>query len=517
MNSEKRDDMNKDFDRQVCWPAFCLRKVIRGAGWLSAFLSAAELWILVGLVAIFFLVNLCVERCQGDSGCCGGAEVCPYFCGPTQPPNRSQKAFEKLFNVSEAKTGIVSMLIFFMTWLVGGGVLVSVLIKRYYCLEFGDYRCWTWFLKRHIIVLGWEDGLLAEVASEAKEARRECLVITQRDAREIRAKLAAAGVSEVTVYRGAYDDETEWKRRLKVERANCVYIAGEKDEVAHDAKVQMVGAALLEACTKTDTERNKLELKERIRVFIHDFGLAHSLMSLEQEGNGRNSQKNWSCINFHTNWADRLWDDLLKDSKGQIELFVVGLGAMGKAVVLSVNRKLGGQGRLVIHVTDDDQGKLDDEWVRFRKEFAKELNCPDGIVKIGPEDWQSVLWQLSRIEDGLQGRSQRVIVVVAKKQAEKGYRCMAEVIRRMSEYVDVDTRFTFALNQEIAWHALSGKADGEQDALRDLEICAESGKRIKVRIFGFATGCLSGDKRRAIGELNSFRPRQTQSAIPQKV
>lgn len=367
--------------------------------WVISLLSAKEVWVLSLVIAVLFGLG------WGITG-------------------SKSKAFHYLFDAGAAQN-IGTGIIFFITWLVGGGVLVSVMIAQYYRNIGGYFRRWPWLVKNHVVVLGWDDGMLMEVKKAVEQYSTDCYIVTQQNILALRKSLKSAGLERVILYKGDYDDPKEWHVNLNIKQAVRVFIAGEHTEEAHDARVKLLFDELI----------NKVPLK-KLRVNIHDFGLAWKLRSMPINAN--------VFENFHLKWADALWNTLAdryrwsgENRLSELEVFIVGFGAMGKAVAITLPGSFAV--KTTVSVSDDDEEKLADEFKRYKNQFGL-LNA----VEEPPCEWENML---KKIQDGNKVKGSARVIVVAKKRSEKGMLCMMDIISRLGE--NVHKNDVLALSQEI--------------------------------------------------------------------
>lgn len=327
-------------------------------------------------------------------------------------------AFIYLFDPGKASESWKTMAVFFATWLVGGGILVSVMVTQYYRIVGGYFRRWRKLVRNHVVVLGWDDGMMMELNKVLSNEREpvECYVITRKDVPALMKSFKSVGLENMVVYKGDYDNEIEWRKNLRVEEARQVFIAGESGEEAHDARVVLLYEKL--RCVVKNVP---------IKVNIQDFGLAKKLIAKGKDVFG----------NFHLNWANFLWRRLdLPSGMDKLELYIVGFGAMGKAVALTVPDDR--TANVKIYITDDDADKLSEEKSRYDMQFAE--SNPVCI-----EEWGSALESMhDRIDNGT--GTVRVIVV-AKKRSEKGLLCMMDIVSKFSDHVPRNLKL--ALSQEI--------------------------------------------------------------------
>ena len=378
-----------------------------------------------------------------------------------------KSAFLNLFSADRASESMFSMFLFFVVWLIGGGVLVTVMVGQYYKNKAGGFRRCTLLVGNHVVVLGWDDGILRELKQVVSEGNYDCYVVTNQNVPELERLLKSAGVKSCCIYKGDYDNPKEWRENLKTHKAVKVFIAGEREEDAHDARVRVLLNRVQKAC---QIKRTAPEIK----VNIHDFGLAKKLM---------HSDKIYE--NFHLRWAKALWKRLAASDLGSgYQLFVVGFGAMGKAVVLEAT-ELDGHRPASILVTDDDSeksekpDKLEAEKARFKAQFPHLVteSEAESIVRFA-ENWDYGLREI------VKANGKNAVIVVAKKRSEKGLLCMMEIVSKMGDSVPANTRLV--LNQEVdGYQWEDGKKEGDEEA-DFLQICPD----VRILLFGMKRGCL---------------------------
>lgn len=364
-------------------------------------------------------------------------------------------AFISLFSVEKSAEHWFTMALFLVAWLIGGGGLVSVLVGQYNKDAAGGFRRWKFLVRNHVVVLGWDDGVLVKLANEFRESKRDCYVVTDQNVFELGKLLECAGIKNFCIYKGDYDNPKEWQENLQLDRAKKVFIMGERDEEAHDARVQILYEKVSMIC-KPQTE---------IKVNIHDFGLAQKLIN-----------KAGVYMNFHLRWAKWLWKKLI-DAKqcDDYSLFVVGFGAMGKAIVLESTLNQG-HVPMSILVTDDNSeksgnnskkpDKLESEKTRFLAQFphmSKQVQFES--------NWQKGLEQIVKMN------GEKAVIVVSKKRSEKGMLCMMEIVSKMGDLVSANTQLV--LNQEVEGY-VSGKEDEDVMCI---------GGNVKIQLFGMKKGC----------------------------
>lgn len=467
-------------------------------GWFVSLFKAKELLFLMLVMGVVYVVAYCVASCSGEratredksmSGAgyvvlTNGLETTNAFVSlPTSVPctngataavckvtnglpfrlslqehvvassNACSCAFAGLFSADAAvKTGLMMIVCFFLTWLVGGGVLVSVLVGRYNYLNAGHFRKWRFLHRRHIVVLGWDDGAVAEVVKAmavVEGPQPDCYVVTRLDVSAVEGQLRRCGVKYVWVYKGDYDDMKELER-LRWKNACRVIIMGERKEDAHDARVKMLYQSMKEKLAKDNALRNtRVELVAN----IDDFGLANEL---RQKDNGV-----W--INFHRQWADGICNAVLSGKlQTDPRFLIVGSGAMGQAIALTVCERF--RDRSVIWIVDDDDEKLKAEEKRFGWEYPEKKS----LVTFHADEWCKVLDGTTRLPE---------VVIVAKKKSEKGMSCLLALLKTAKGLKECKT--VWALGQEV-------RGDAKEDMQpREFQISSD----FKVWLFGMRCGC----------------------------
>lgn len=354
-----------------------------------------------------------------------------------------------LFDSSQASGNLFTWLIFIIAWLFGDGILITIIGKYYVDWLNGDFRRNPNLVENHIVVLGWDNGILAELIKITEKEKKDIYVITRQKASDLRKYLQNAGLNNIVVYNGDYDNEVELNDNLKISEACQVFIAGELDEDAHDARVILL-------CDKLTDKNSPIVSVDKIKVNIHDFGLAWQL----------SERKNFE--NFHLKWAEFLWHKLnIPESISGLELFIVGFGAMGKSVVLTIPEWLKTTNPIIV-VTDDDGKKLKEEKERYDKQFYD--NDKDGkVLKVTDWEWSDALRKMQRPISNDKYR----VIVVAKKRSEKGMFCMMDIIDHLHD--PNDSRLKLALSQEIDGYL---KIPEEEMNI----------KNAKIRLFGMKKG-----------------------------
>ena len=433
---------NIDTDKRISEHCGCRAwRFLVGACKFASLFLAPEIWRLLAVFALTWLVCFFVHCVGGESWV-----------------STLQESFRSLFSLS---TGVLPIwkqialgLCFFVVWLIGGGILVSVMVAQQRRNDNGEFRLPSRLLRGHVVFFGWDENVPALMRKELQDgengSKKIFVLVTMSDVDDVAKAVEASDIEEwrLLVYRGFYDDDSE-RTFLNLANASAIYIMGECREEAHDSRVVLL-AKNMRSLVKDDG----------IPVYanISDFGLASRLKSDKR----KNSLSGVECINFHLDSAaamlNRIWGE-----KPFGRIAVLGFGAMGKAVVvkaLEMNLPL----KRPIYVSDDDEGKLEMEKARFDKHFPEYV---DAVQKCSYSEWLAVLHKA--------GEGEEWLVVIAKHRSEKGLGIVWDVISA----IDGKSNFRLALNQEV-------KCDlrCDEGAMQDsIEI---GGRRIEL--FGFRRG-----------------------------
>lgn len=328
--------------------------------------------------------------------------------GVSQQDSKWDTAFSIMFDASVARSSLKRKLIYFFVWLIGGGVLVSALIKKYDKIADCDYRLWRyWFFRgieniNHVVVFGWNDSVVEFVRYWQKKTDCNAVVILTATAPEKIRTVLGDSCGVLLIYRCEYDDDRLRKKYLKLSSAKAIYVAGEDGSSLHDTR-----AILL-------SDKIKRE-RDMVPCFcdIHDFGLAQKMVR----------KCGPICYrNFHSAWGYAIARKMPKDSS----VYIAGFGAMGKAVALAVKETLP---KCHVFVSDEDD-KFEQEWKRFEKEFSNEAQT---VQKI----------DFGLFEEAVRDDSEKT-VVIATRRSEKGWLRLSELIRSVSHKNN-----TYFLDQEI--------------------------------------------------------------------
>lgn len=275
---------------------------------------------------------------------------------------------------------MVPFLLYVITWLIGGGILLGVLIGQsarfWRQVRAGKFR-YKAFLYGHYVVLGWEPNcitLLRDVCKDRRSlpiynvlARRpRFVVLSECDAEEIIRQVNTSfkvgflhkRPFKLVVYHGQYDspDEFEW---LNIEYASSVFVTGEFNEPNHDSRVLLLLAHLNLFLSSSRLKESEL-IECRARIDSHVL-----YRSLRKSGGVERGERNGlkklhvRFFNFYDNWARRIWEheegsatyfpplDFLYDEeknneetgRQDIDLLIIGFGNMGQSLALRAMRR----------------------------------------------------------------------------------------------------------------------------------------------------------------------------------
>lgn len=379
-------------------------------------------------------------------------------------------------DITDGKARFVSGLLFFIVWLIGGGVLVSVLVSQRRRRDNGEFRLFSgrmfswrilsllrksvswsrsWLLKEHIVILGWDDNVPSIIKKELrKDPLRKFVIVTMSKVDYVLKAIASADIDRwhVLLYRGLYDDDTERDNSV-VEQASAIYVIGEAREESHDARVFLL-ARKVQAYIK---DRN-------ISVFanIVDFGLANKLRT----DVGEKLLCEVKCINFHLYSVENMLRKAQSPEKPFTHVAIIGFGAMGKAVAVKILGDALGTPPFVV-ATDDDEAKLTMEKNRFDVQFPMYKS----IARTMP--YNVFLESL-----GTERSNENWLIVIAKHRSEKGLGIVWDVLSATKGHANVK----IVLNQEVKCDLWMG---AEQNSM-EIE-----GR--EIGLFGFKRGDIDGD------------------------
>lgn len=391
--TKRRIDDRKDFKNR-------LRRLkdlflVRGHQFVYLFWSRDVIW-LFALVCIIYVSLVALLAC--------------CLC-KEHKPEMWNAAFSIMFDASVAKSsfGGCGKLIYLFVWLIGGGVLVSALIKRHDEIADCDYRlpkrCLGWI--NHIVVFGWNESVVEFVDFCQRKLKLDgncnaVVILTTTAPERIRTALGDFG-GALLIYRCEYDDERVRKKYLRLPSAKAIYVAGEDGSSLHDARAFLLA------------DKIKDDICETMPCFcdIHDFGLAREMMKKVGPISYRN---------FHSAWGSYIVRKMSLDKP----VYIASFGAMGKAVALAVKEK---KPACEVFVSAEDD-KFEQEWKRFEKE------CPDAAQTIRKIDFDL-------FEEAVRDNAEKT-VVIALHRSEKGLLRLLELTRSVRHKNN-----TYFLDQEI--------------------------------------------------------------------
>lgn len=493
---------------------------LRSLNNIWAYIRAPEIWVLVLVIWVLFVIAT-VDQIftQKIFSSLDSAKDIPeklwvcVKCG-------WKHGFQNLFSLPQNDMRIVPRLIYFVTWLVGGGALVGSILSTSRRFAKGEWRKWPWLVRNHTVVLGWDENVPTRICEHLASRKLGKLnfpetfyVLSSADAEEIRRTLRPIFrwwnlTINLYVYKGVYDDCKELNG-LRLQRANKIIVVGEKGESAHDSRVLYVPSAIRMAIERPWYERIFCCLDYCSRLWwsraplvchlkINDFGLYWQ--QLEKE-NGTslfpdvfNLKKGLYARrmevrydNFHDSWAKRLfsgdkaWGFPVKEpvdknsTPPKPRVLILGFGAMGKAVAVELlNREAD---RISIKVALASRNEFAYEWDRFNAQF------PDLIKKgdIGKDD--NVRMESSSLFDMLKreiSQDPELTIIISLKKAEKGMALALSIIR----IVEGVRKIQGKVNVRIAL----SREDSGSNAVSTSEEHSFGDSNFAVRYFGMSNG-----------------------------
>ena len=263
---------------------------------------------------------------------------------------------------------IFSIVLYCVTWLIGGGTLLAALVSRsgafFAKIQNGEIR-YSWCLRGHHVILGWDYNVIS-LLRQKELCRKQIVIISELPTAEIRKTILAAGgvgrfarlPSNLLIYRGEYDSKLAFKK-LCLKYAARIYITGVQQERAHDIRTLILLSHLDKYFGECNRERlSPIRIPCSVRIQSH---YLYRLLILNIK-KGPNSFQHLNkddvrFFNFYENWARRLWDENTRErNKGKgkaypvlryspannkipIRLVVVGFGQMGQALVVQALRQ----------------------------------------------------------------------------------------------------------------------------------------------------------------------------------
>ena len=274
----------------------------------------------------------------------------------------------------------VSYLLFFFTWMLGSGVLFSLIVAR--CIEYRQGRRKGLIHhdfgkeKNHVIILGWDDNV-PTLINELDEYNKVVMtddriirvaIITKQHVQSLRKLLMVFAIDSdihVSICNGLYDDIETLISDYSIEKAHELYIIGEPGEDGHDAKMLNLVASL----NSSPNLGNCVSLPVA-HVKINSFLLFDRLVRNRAEDD-RSLLVDY--FNFYDNWSKRIWSMLPtkranaypeirflggRSTRKSIKVVIVGFSSMGQALALEAMRvaHYGDDARTCVVVLDDHKG-----------------------------------------------------------------------------------------------------------------------------------------------------------------
>ena len=330
--------------------------------------------------------------------------------------------------------GSVAISLFLFTWLIGGGALISSIITTMQENHHGAWRKWRPLVWNHTLIIGWNDNAPTVIRQHLEACRmrlvktpwgvwqpkrpERIIIITAGDAYAI-SKVVESTIGSflqrirVThdVYCGSYDDVKE-RKRLVIERANAIYVLGDIDEPAHDARV-----SLWPTLIRCDNRFLKQNLYCALN--IESYGLFCQQQRKMTRGRGASCRLaiDLNTFNFYDSWAKRLFARLdIKGGGKHIEstsrvtiknpgpsapsIVIVGFSEMGQAILAEVARDCHYVSNDNVLVTVIDE-HLSDKYAEFKSIYPRIDEIADididwvDIAKLGSGDFLSTIGRLA--------------------------------------------------------------------------------------------------------------------------
>lgn len=482
-----------------------------------AYIRAPEIWVLVLVLWVLFVIatvdqilaQKIFSRLDSAKDIPEKLWVC-VKCG-------WQHGFKNLFSLPQDDVRIVPRLIYFVTWLVGGGALVGSILSTSKRFVKGEWRKWPWLVRNHTVVLGWDANVPTRIREHLASRKLWKLyfpetfyVLSSADTEDIRRALHPIfgwwhPTINLYVYKGVYDDANELNG-LRLPRANEVIVVGEDKELVHDSRVMSVPKAIYK--TIQCKWYNRLFCLDRFlpswwrwdpficRLKINDIGLywqqlgkqaVNDVIELPKIGYVRRMEIRYE--NFHDSWAKRLFSgpDAMKikfdtNLTERARVLILGFGAMGKAVAVELLNRADPASTLSIKIALASRDDLAYEWNRFKVQFSDLLKCKRKCVEVVADPslrMESISTLQMLRKEILKSYRRPLTIIVALKKAEKGLALALSIkkfIDKLKSGTSVHVRM--AISQEM-----SGSDEKQtQDGL------VLNGHYVPMRFFGMADG-----------------------------
>jgi len=280
-----------------------------------------------------------------------------------------QWAFWHLFDLSEVRatlesdafwlTKIVAGVLYLFTWVLGCGVLISILIDeklawtKQYNLGKIPAICTT--LKNHVVILGWDEmacSLINELINGESEKVRKVIIVSRQSAEDIRKQLFHYQIdtdstkASIEPWNGEYDSP-EILNRIQINTAKEIYVLGNQDEVGHDYRVLAFLDSLIPVLATPQKNRESIL---SCYALIHNYSLYWDMIRQERS-DAAQKVLHIIPINYYENWCKHLWGMQLNETSYHYEhlcrdfntdkdvaLVIAGFSIMGQTMLIEALR-----------------------------------------------------------------------------------------------------------------------------------------------------------------------------------
>lgn len=423
---------------------------------------------------------------------------------------------------------ILAFVLFLFTWFVGGGVLVSALIATTIEIWNGKWRLWGGLLRNHTVILGWDETVPILLKDHIESHRflffnrpETIVIMTEYPAPKVRLALRDILCKSIlrrilrwpfltistVVCNGKFDDEEEI-RNLCLQRANSIYVVGERNDASHDVRVLMTPAKLQKYSDSLSQRKWLQFFKSRLNCHLN---IRNFHVFLQHIKGGAKKGENQICLrplnivshNFYDSWVKRLFSRVPIDKKGKdkdkksvdlhfafqkngdgdIHLVIVGFGSFGQALAVEAATvaHYGKERRTYITVIDDDIGEKERD---FRALFPRIDEITDvhlsfiTDVKIGSEKFRRLLEEFARNEkkEGeVKGKNQQLTVALTLEDDEA---CLKQVLP-VYRSIDGDSENTQLI---VSQQTCETDLDQKEETFNGMYGCKN------VKFFGFSNG-----------------------------
>lgn len=369
---------------------------------------------------------------------------------------------------SESKCrGIGALFLFIVTWLIGGGVMVSAIVDttRIFFHD-GQWRRPEMLTWGHSVILGWDENGVTVIREIIDKHRRRffngnlwvmplhVFIVSNQKTSEIKSDLMSAGLDRwkigFSVYHGEYDSKKEL-RGLNLGNCKGIYVIGERAEVGHDSRVMML------------PERLKLavQLKKSKPVLCELYYSSFALYSQLVLHSGQEKVPSVCVVarNFHASWAQRIFSSLPVAQSGgtigdgmhfsrlpgnDVRVAIVGFSDMGQAFAIEtacMAHYSKPEKQIYISIYDNE---LDERRKQFEEVFPRIDDIADIHwdfrygVRVAAADFYN------EINHFMKDEKEDLTVVVACDTPEMGMKCALPLMWQQEEHT-----FQFLLSQEV--------------------------------------------------------------------